>query len=58
MQIEIILFAIYSYFAHSSVRAERLKLVFNVLNRKFVWLQKLFAVRAIILSYGALVIYF
>ena len=67
VQIESILRAIYSYFAHSSVRTERLKFVFKVLNKKFVRLQKLFdirwlsrlqAVRAIIRSYEALVTYF
>ena len=39
VQIESMLHAIYSYFAHSSVRTERLKLVFNVLNKKIVRLQ-------------------
>ena len=67
VQIESILSAIYSYFAHSSVRTERLKLVFKVLNKKFIRLQKLFdirwlsrleAVRAIVRSYDALVTYF
>ena len=67
VQIESILRAIYSYFAHSSVRTERLKLVFKVLNKKFIRLQKLFdirwlsrleAVRAIVHSYDALVTYF
>ena len=67
VQIESILRAIYSYFAHSSVRTERLKLVFKVLNKKFIRLQKLFdirwlsrleAVRAIVRSYDALVTYF
>ena len=67
VQIESILRAIYSYFAHSSVRTERLMLVFKVLNKNFVRLQKLFdirwssrleAVRAIVGSYDALVTYF
>ena len=67
VQIESILRAIYSYFTHSSVRTERLKLVFKVLNKKFIRLQKLFdirwlsrleAVRAIVRSYDALVTYF
>ena len=67
MQIESIPCAIYSYFAHSSVQTERLKLVFKVLNKKIVRLQKLFdirwlsrleAVRAIVCSYDALVTYF
>ena len=67
VQIESMLHAIYSYFAHSSVQTERLKLVFKVLNKKIVRLQKLFdirwltrleAVRAIVRSYEALVTYF
>ena len=45
VQIESILRAIYLYFVHSSVRTERLKLAFKVLNKKFVRLQKLFDIR-------------
>ena len=67
IQIESMLRAIYSYFSHSSVRTERLKLVFSVLNKKFVRIQKLFdirwlsrfqAVRAVVRSYEVLVTYF
>ena len=42
VQLESTLRAIYSYFSYSSVSLERLKLVFIVLDEKFVWFQKLF----------------
>ena len=67
VQLESTLRAIYSYFSHSSTRLERLKLVFNVLDKKFVRLQKLFgihwlnrlqALKAIVKSYEALILYF
>ena len=67
VQLESTLRAIYSFFAHSSVRLERLKLVFNILDKKFVrlhklfdvrWLSRLEAVKAIVRSYEALVMYF
>lgn len=67
VQLESILCAIYSHFSHSSARLERLKLVFNILDKKFVRVQKLFdirwlsrlqAVRVVIRSYEALVTYF
>ena len=67
VQVESMLLIIYSYFAHSSVRTERFKQVFIVLNKKFVRLQKLFdirwlsrlqAVKAVVQSYEALVTYF
>ena len=45
VQLESTLRAIYSFFSHSSVRLERLKLVFNILDKKFVRLHKLFDVR-------------
>ena len=53
--------------AHSSVRLERLNLIFNVLDKKFVRLQKLFeicwlsqlhVIKAALHSYEALVVYF
>ena len=58
---------IYSYFSHSSTCFERLKSVFNVLDKKLVGLQKLFdihwlsrlqAVKTIVKSYEALILYF
>ena len=64
VQLESTLRAIYSFFSHSSVRSER---VFSILDKKFVrlhklfdirWLSRLEAVRAIIHSYEALVMYF
>ena len=67
VQLESTLQAIYSYFSHSSTRLERLKSVFNVLDKKFVRLQKLFdihwlsrlqALKAILRSYEALILYF
>ena len=69
VQLECTLRAIYLYFSHSSVRLERLKLIFNVLDKKFVRLQKLFEIRwlsqlhlhvikAVLQSYEALVVYF
>ena len=59
--------AIYSHFSHSSVRIEKLKMLFKVLDKKFVRLQKLFdirclcrlqAVKAVVSSYSSLVLYF
>ena len=63
-QLESTLQAIYSYFSHPSTHLERLKSVFNVLDKKFVRLQKLFDIRwlsrlqAIVKSYKALILYF
>ena len=62
VQLESTLRAIYSYFSHSSTRLERLKSVFNVLDKKFVRLQKLLsrlqALKAIVKSYKALILHF
>ena len=67
VQIESMLHVMYSYFSHSSVRTERLKLVFSVLSKKFVRVQKLFdirwlsqlnVVRAVVHFREALVTYF
>ena len=65
IQVENIL--IYSHFSHSSIHLEKLKLVFAVLENKFVrlkklydihWLSRVEAIEAVVKSYNALVVYF
>ena len=67
VRLESILRALYGYFSHSSVRMEKLKAVFHVLDKKFVrlqrlydirWLSRLQAVKAVVTTYETLIVYF
>ena len=67
VQMEKTIRAIYSHFSHSSVRLEKLKIVFSILEKKILrlkklydicWLSRVEAVDAVVKSYSALVVYF
>ena len=67
VRLESVLKAIYSHFSHSSCRIEQLKEIFQLVERKFVrihkiydirWLSRYEAVNAIVTAYQPLLLYF